>query len=341
MGTIAAGSPAAVPSPLAINHRAINHRAINHWAINHWAVGRGIRLSAGRFQRHPGPGQVQAAADLAGQVAQQLGRAGDPGQALAEAAEAGVARQPCPEYPAIGEVLQTGPNGLARCPRGHGDCHREGGRRGQAGQHADQDRQEGEHDADRNPQDTVDETAPRGLVDAEYPGVEQSPEHRPQRGDLRQSGQQSGRHAGRRAVRVGQLPQHARRDPQAERRRDAEQQPANLPALCPVGTPVTQREQRHADHRPGRIGPVHGLGGTAQRRQGRHVEGPVQDRRQVAGRTAVRGDVGQAGRLEQREQEAGQGHRPDDGALVGAFGPAGREQADQADAGDRGGRAAH
>jgi hypothetical protein len=40
-----------------------------------------------------------------------------------------------------------------------------------------------------------------------------------------------------------------------------------------------------------------------------------------------------------REQEAGQCHRPDDGALVGAFGPAGREQAHQADAGDRGGGA--
>ncbi|HEY3649497.1 MAG TPA: hypothetical protein VGL33_16115, partial [Streptosporangiaceae bacterium] len=81
----------------AVNHRAVNHWAVNHWAINHWAinhwainhgtVGHGISGTAGRFQPHPGPGQVQAAADLAGQVAQQLGRAGNPGQALAEAAE--------------------------------------------------------------------------------------------------------------------------------------------------------------------------------------------------------------------------------------------------------------
>ena len=78
------------------------------------------------------------------------------------------ALRPCAEHPAIGEVFRTGPNGLARCPRGHSDCHRDGDRRGQAGYHPGQDRQDGEHDADRYPQDTMDERAPRRLVDAEY-----------------------------------------------------------------------------------------------------------------------------------------------------------------------------
>jgi hypothetical protein len=162
--------------------------AVDRSAAGRGAAGRGMRRTAGRLQRHPGPGQVQVAADLAGQVAQQLGRAGRPGQPLTETAEAGVAGQPRAEHPAVGGLLQTGPNGLARRHGGHRDRHSDGDRRGQAGQHASHDRQEREHDANRYPQHTVDERAPRGLVDAEYPGVEERPEHRPQRGDLRQAG---------------------------------------------------------------------------------------------------------------------------------------------------------
>ena len=179
--------------------------------------------------------------------------------------------------------------------------------------------------------------APGRPVDAEHPGVEQRHQQRPQGGGKPQVGQHVAGGRGGRVVRVGQLPEQRRRDPQAERDRQAQEQPAYLPALGPVGAPVAQREQHHPDQRPGREGAVHRLGGSAQRRQGRHPQGAVQDRGHAVRGSSGRRDVGLADRLEQREQESRQRHRPDDDAFVGAFGPPGREQAEQADAGHRAG----
>ena len=228
------------------------------------------RRPAGRLQRYPGPGQVQAAADLPGQVAQQPVRAGHPGQALAEAAEAGVARQPRAEHPAVRGVLQTAPNGLARSRDGHRDRHGDRGRRDPADQHAGQDGQDGEHDGDRYPQDPVHERAPGRLVDTEYPGIEHCRQQRSEGGGEPQVGQRAARGRGGRVVRVGHLIKQGGRDPQAGRDRQAQEQPAYPPALGPVGVPVAQREQHHPDHRPGRERAVCRFGGSAQRRQGRH-----------------------------------------------------------------------
>jgi hypothetical protein len=147
-----------------------------------------------------------------------------------------------------------------------------------------------------------------------------------------------GYQVGGRAARVSHPPQQEQRNPQAERGRHTDQQPADLPPLGGLAPPVAQREQDDTGHDPERIRAICRREGPAQRHQGGHRHAAAHDRHPLAGHPGQR-DVGAADRVQQRQEHGDHGCRPDDRTFVAALRAPGREQADHADAGDHTGGA--